>query len=117
MVLTLVEGGRGKSALRLHHQLGTDTVAPLLSLPPASPTVLAEQKVDNVCAALLLLFAHMFAQLLLFFFFFTSLPLGHLSLMTIGVSAELAGDGLFMAFLMRAIIQTSQGTRDLLYNR
>ena len=53
---------------------------PLSSLPPASPTVLAEQKVDNVCAALLLLFAHMFAQLLLFFFFFTSLPLGNLSL-------------------------------------
>ena len=79
--------------------------------------MLAEQKVDNVCAALLLLFAPMFAQLLLFFFFFTSLPLGNFSLMTIGVSAELAGDGLFMAFLMRAIIQTSQGTRDLLYNR
>ena len=78
--------------------------------------MLAEQKVDNVCAALLLLFAHMFAQLL-FFFFFTSLPLGNLSLMTIGVSAERAGDGLFMAFLMRAIIQTSRGTRDLLYNR
>ena len=78
--------------------------------------MLAEQKVDNVCAALLLLFAHMFAQLL-FFFFFTSLPLGNLFLMTIGVSAELARDGLFMAFLMRAIIQTSRGTRDLLYNR
>ena len=78
--------------------------------------MLAEQKVDNVCAALLLLFAHMFAQLL-FFFFFISLPLGNLSLMTIGVSAERAGDGLFMAFLMRAIIQTSRGTRDLLYNR
>ena len=115
MGLTLVEGGRGKSALRLHHQLATDTVAPL-PLSPASPTVLAEQKVDNVCAALLLLFAHMFAQLLLFSFF-TSLPLGNLSLMTIGVSAERAGDGLFMAFLMRAIIQTSRGTRDLLYNR
>ena len=112
MGLTLVEGGRGKSALRLHHQLGTDTVAPLLSLPPASPTVLAEQKVDNVCAALLLLFAHMFAQLLLFFFFFTSLPLGHLSLMTIGVSAERARDRLFMAFLMRAIIQARPGTRE-----
>ena len=27
-----MEGGRGKSALRLHHQLATDTVAPLLSL-------------------------------------------------------------------------------------
>ena len=73
--------------------------------------MLAEQKVDNVCTALLLLFAHMFAQLL-FFFFFTSLPLGHLSLMTIGVSAELAGDGPFMAFLMRAIIQARLGTRE-----
>ena len=78
--------------------------------------MLAEQKVDNVCAALLLLLAQRFTQLLLFFFF-TSLPLGNLSLMTIGVSAEQAGDGLFMAFLMRAIIQTSRGTRDLLYNR
>ena len=77
--------------------------------------MLAEQKVDNVCAALLLLFAHMFAKLL-FFFFFTSLPLGHLSLMTIGVSAERARDGLFMAFLMRAIIQKMPGTREKVYN-
>ena len=35
--------------------------------------------------------------------------------MTIGVSAELAGDRLFMAFLMRAIIQKSLRTRDKVY--
>ena len=35
--------------------------------------------------------------------------------MSIGVSADRAGDGLFMASLMRAIIQKSPRTRDKVY--
>ena len=67
---------------------------------PASPT--GEQKVDNVCRFVLLLLAQM-----------CSLAISlYCRLMSIGVSAERAGDGLFMAFLMRAIIQARPGTRE-----
>ena len=71
--------------------------------PPASfGPVLCEQKVDNVCRFVLLLLAQM-----------CSLAISlYCRLMSIGVSAERAGDGLFMAFLMRAIIQRRPGTRE-----
>ena len=63
--------------------------------------VLSEQKVDNVCRFVLLAqscvhWPSLYCRLM----------------MSIGVSAERAGDGLFMAFLMRAIIQARPGTRE-----
>ena len=67
---------------------------------PASPT--GEQKVDNVCRFVLLLHRDVISL--------------YCRLMSIGVSAERAGDGLFMAFLMRAIIQKMPGTREEVYN-
>ena len=66
----------------------------------------SEQKVDNVCRFVLLLLAQM-----------CSLAISlYCRLMSIGVSTERAGDGLFMAFLMRAIIQKMPGTREKVYN-
>ena len=74
---------------------------PLLMLRSA---VFCEQKVDNVCRFVLLL-----AQM-------CSLAISlYCRLMSIGVSADRAGDGLFMASLMRAIIQKSPRTRDKVY--
>ena len=74
---------------------------PLLLLRSA---VFCEQKVDNVCRFVLLL-----AQM-------CSLAISlYCRLMSIGVSADRAGDGLFMASLMRAIIQKSLRTRDKVY--
>ena len=61
---------------------------------PASPT--GEQKVDNVCRFVLLLHRDVISL--------------YCRLMSIGVSAD--PDGLFMAFLMRAIIQKSLRTRE-----
>ena len=90
-------GGRGECALRLHHPLATDTVALLLRSALCS----VNKK--------LTMFAGLFLHRAVF--------IGHLSLycrlmMSIGVSAERAGDGLVMASLMRAIIQKRPRTRE-----
>ena len=72
---------------------------PLSGVPRSA--VFCEQKVDNVCRFVLLL-----AQM-------CSLAISlYCRLMSIGVSADRAGDGLFMASLMRAIIQKRPRTRE-----
>ena len=96
---THLGGGRGQCALRLHHPLATDTVAPSLLHPPVNKKLTMFAGLFFSCTEMCSLAISLYCRL-----------------MSIGVSADRAGDGLFMAFLMRAIIQKMPGTREKVYN-